>query len=328
MVRYCSDACELEDVEKHRGICEKIRSLAKSADAAKNSFNSSRVDLLPTDEGVLQIYRFHMRHYMRARLELANRMYTMAHSVDSVEAWEIVEDNFQEALRLPSSWHLPTVVSYHFPYVLLTQNRDDDAYAYCSFWLKTDEKRRAELAALTSDSSEGEYIYTGRDGCRHLDIFEECPDLNSEEDCVTLLVAVAVIKMRLVAFYESYKRSMSLLRGNHEARNRMLAPVASLISEMLVGCDENTFAANMESQRGQLDRLLDHIEKRNADVIKTLLNPLSYISQARLNPWAYTLHASPEDHQSPLLYHGGQLWGRIPGAMLLLEKRLAAQHMI
>jgi hypothetical protein len=309
LMYYCSRECQKEDFPKHKGVCKKIQRLVGAVEREANLLRNNELDMNVFESGVGDFWGiFETRRYMRACLLLANEIHdNIALDYKTKNSWNAVLEHYQEMLRLCGGDNLG--LRFRFPFLLLHLNRDDDAFDFCRYWCREDPGDR-EL--LHQNSEEGDWLYGHEEDCRYLDIFEECPDARHSM-CLSMMVAVAVIKMRIVATHDARKKYLELFQLTSSGEK--LSPVLSVMTSILEGDD--TFRAKMEDQRAQLNRLLDQIHLNNPTMLPALLNPNPLL--ARDDPGYHT-----DGHPSAAFYvltNALLPWCRIPGAKEPLEAR-------
>lgn len=238
-------------------------------------------------------------------MALISKLTDLALKTQTLEAWTLVAEHYQECLRLNLSDN--NGLRFAFPFVLLRLNRDDDAYCFCRYWITYDDWD--DERGTHSSSSEGDWIYPKEEGCRYLDVFKDCEEVKDRGDLWSLL-AFAVIKMRLVAVFESRTKTFeaaSASRGGVEPermRREIMGPVEH---EQL-----------LSAQGEQLDQLLDLVDGHNKFMVPALLHPGPLSS---LGPPASYSHGSPAEARMMLPYVL-DVWNSIPGASLYLARRL------
>mmetsp|Transcript_15023 Transcript_15023/g.22098 ORF Transcript_15023/g.22098 Transcript_15023/m.22098 type:complete len:129 (+) Transcript_15023:525-911(+) len=107
-------------------------------------------------------------------------------------------------LRLSSSDNLG--IRYRFPFVLINLNRDDDAYCFIRYWMDDYDSNYEVREKKHERSQKGNWLYLKEEGARFGDILQEVPDNKKNSlkyASLALLVASAVIKMRVVAALEA-----------------------------------------------------------------------------------------------------------------------------
>ena len=180
------------------------------------------------------------RPYMRARAALADEIHDkVAVKHDTKEAWEAVLWHYQEMLRLCSGDNMG--LRNRFPFLLMRLSRDDDAFNFIRYWCQDHDAVYEIREQVHAESKEGEWLYGHQTDCRFLDIFQECPKGSFDYISLALVVALATIKMRIVA---------TTKKGFQQA-----------------------------AQRVQLDRLLDVVQRRNETILPALVNHKPLLSQ-------------------------------------------------
>ena len=320
LVFYCSEAHQKEDLSEHMKFCKYIGKLTdlieKQAAALQRQYEcvgrkKKRVNLFDVSVGNFWgIYN--TRGYMEARMMLADVIHDcIASDYGTKESFETVLRHYQDMLRLCSSDNLN--LRFRFPYLLINVNRDDDAFDFIRYWMKADSNNETNREQSHADSVEGDWLYGHQEDCRFLDIFQECPDANLKYTDIAHLVALACIKMRLVAADKASIKSMEHFQLS--AGGEALSAVQSIVSENVIG--DADFRAKMEAQQAQLNRLLDLIHERNASMLPALLNP----NPLRSQPSPEYLRSGSPSECHPILNDACRVWARIPGALEVLEGR-------
>jgi len=164
------------------------------------------------------------------------------------------------------------------------------------YWLNCGDEDYDEREALHANSNEGDWLYPRKEGCRFLDIFEESPNRNPKYMDLPFLIAVCIVKLRLVAAYDA-----KLQRG------------------MDVSDDEK---AKAESNRQQIQRLMDQIHENNPSMLPSLVNPMPFKSQPLPE-----YHS--EGHPSEaflVLNNANRCWMGVPGSAEMLAERFGTMY--
>jgi hypothetical protein len=195
-------------------------------------------------------------------------------------------DHYQELLRLCRGDNLGT--RFLFPAALLRLDRDDDAYAFCRYWIKEADDDAAD--ELHANSKEGDWLYGREPNCRFNDILKEVDHSGLKYTGLAILMGLLIVKMRVVAVLEAQK-----LR---EGADFML--------------DDK-----LAEQKAHRDGLLDLVHQSNETMLPALLHPAPLLSQG-LPP--YYSPGKPSE-AGMLLEDTLHLWDCIPGAKENLKER-------
>ena len=169
-------------------------------------------------------------------------------------------------------------VRYTTPFILLNVQRDDDAFDFIRFMMNLNgasEDVAVELLRRHEESQEGNWMYPREKNCRFLDAFEECPHV---DDCfVTLayLVALIIVKLRIVAAYDATRRAID--SAFETSGGQSIQEVHNILKDMLI--DESL--VNIDSQRQQVERLVNAIHRNNPSMLPAILNPRPLLTQKR-----------------------------------------------
>ena len=181
---------------------------------------------------------FQTRNYMRSRLALANEIHDkIAVPYDAPPAWEVVLWHYQEMLRLSAGDNLG--LRYRFPFLLLHLDRDDDAFCFIRYWMINEDDEPGPREKMHKTSKEGDWLYGHEKDSRFLDIFKSVSATKLGSVSLPSLVALACIKMRIMATHPIHKAT----------------------------------------QGKQLDELIALIQSRNKNMLPALINPTPLLSQ-------------------------------------------------
>lgn len=316
IVFYCCRDCQKSDFANHKSLCKKIQKLTTAMKEEGDALQEiDGYEEVFTDDSVGRFWGlFETRDYMRARLRLANELYDFACQANppQLHYWNCMLEHYQEMLRLCMSDNLG--LRSRFPFLLLEMNRDDDAANFVIYWLNQqrsdDEDSHDETVSRHENSSEGEWIYPKVIDARFINILEPFMYENTKYIDLSMLVAAACIKMRLVAIEMSQEQTMKAF--NSSKLGVQASPVNHIVESMLPASDKR-----LKGQRYQLDKLLDIIHQNNPAVLPALLNPDPLLNQPR--PGSYGLGDASEAYF--VVENAVRIWNRIPGASQILEKR-------
>lgn len=297
-VYFCSVKCqEAAWKTSHKTSCNAIRKAETKMEREASKLRSCTDYGFSCDNPPTNLFEtetgnfwgiFETRDYMRARLKVADLIYDeFAYEQETVELWEKVLMHYQEMLRLCSRDNMG--LRYRFPFILLYLNRDDDAYAFCRYWLNEDD----DQGRTHEDSREGEWIYPREVGCRYNDFFAECPSADEKYACLPMLVAVSIVKLRLVAAFDEQKK-----RG--------------------VTLDESfEHIQTIESNRRQIQAVMDRIHANNPAMLPSILNPMPLKSQG-----LPSFHSPGHPSEAAFVLNDcNRVFARVPGAEELLRAR-------
>ena len=206
-------------------------------------------------------------------------------------------------------------MTYGTPFILLYLNRDDDAFDFIRHWVKVgvirDSDGFVELMRRHVQSKEGEWFFPRQKDSRFQDIFEEIPEASDQNVLLAFLVALLIIKLRLVAAYDAACESIDLAFDETTGGQR-IREVKGAVREMLI--DESM--VNISSQRQQVERLVDVIHQNNPSMLPSILNPLPLLNQSRPPP---NIRGDPSEAYD-IVNYCNRGFIRIPGALLMLEE--------
>ncbi len=316
---YCNSTCQEDHLKNHREICRRIaKDLARveaeaiplrtytdpwgNTGAPENLFETSAGDFGMSDD---------IQAYLKARNSLANAYWDAAYESEVKHVWEKALFHSLELLRLDASYDCET--RFRVPFILLYLNRDDDAYAFVRYWLNFDDSHVSydQVVERHKRTREGDWLYPREPKCRYNHIFAECPKMEEQYLSLPYLVALAIIKLRIIAAHDAMSRSLDL--AFHQKGVQRIQEVRSAVNEMIL--DSNV---NIISQRQQLGRLLDLIHRKNPAMLASILN-CAYFAETSQS------FADAPDYPFPMniiLTNGLRCFFRVPGAADVLRQRL------
>jgi hypothetical protein len=318
----------------HKVVCLNIQNstnLARYRRAAlSTTVDRAGRNLFALQAGDFSVFNGTTRDYMVARRTLEFDSVSVAYLAGSFEAWNTVKKIYQETLRLDLK--SSTRQRLFFPFILINLNLLDDAFSFCKDYVTMIFEDQAHFFHRLNrhrQSSEGDYLYPHEEQSRFHDFLEHRPRIIVGQRSVSghctsasILVAVAMIKMRLVAYYASYNSVMHMV-FNKTNGGRAIYEVSHLVSEMLTGERDSAFQDKMTPQWEQLQHLLDAIDQCNPFVLKAILNPGPLVSNP---PTACIVLPGSISEAYLILMFVGSSWNRIPGGIELLVDRFGSHR--
>ncbi|GAX21174.1 hypothetical protein FisN_14Hu385 [Fistulifera solaris] len=233
----------------------------------------------------------------------------VAYDYEVKEVWEMALNHFLELVRLDPEYHCE--VGYYVPLALLYLNRDDDAYAFVRYVINVENLDSNEILSRHARSREGDWVYPVEMNCRYSDIFKEYPDMDWDGVEDPYLLALIIIKLRIVAYHDDTARGLSVAFDATYAKR--IQEAEPIVREMLL-CND------IASQRRQLDMLLDNFDPRSLSA----LYGFRLYERERSSAWkkASNLHPFPID---VMLFYGARVLFRVPGAVDVLRSCIQSQ---
>jgi hypothetical protein len=142
-----------------------------------------------------------------------------------------------------------------------------------------------------------------------LETFEIISDADPNEVEVPFLVGLGIMKLRIVATYDSSMQSLHLA----------MKKTAGCIQEVQSGIQDTLIRDDVQSQWEQLNRLLDAIDHLNPSMLPAILNPKPFFQQ--LLPPSQIVAGHPSEAFRTLV-DCRRCFYRVPGALALLRTRL------
>ena len=240
---------------------------------------------------------------MRTRSTLCLKQTSVAHQVQTRDAWMVILDHHMDMLSLSSGANIGLQMST--PFLMLRLNQDDSAYCFCRHALGVDwpdSDRNFTTGTVRSNAN-----YRFRD---------VMVDFGGEQGlnrflAISFLVALAVIKMRLVAMYESLLEEVDAFAAT--SASQIIGPDGQVeVRQYLMG-DEHKLAEQLR----QLNVLLDVVQARNASMVPALLHPEPLL---RVPTVSEPPPGTPSEARLVLNLAMG-VWNDIPGSERFLQSR-------
>lgn len=293
-VHYCSKKCQRSDFGKHKLICQKVgedAAIVASEEPKLRNFvreeGQPAEDLFETEVGHFgNIPQAHDYTYYRSGMgALLKHMADAILQHPTMSQWNTIKVHFQEYLRLCKNDDFNLRQS--FPFVLVNCNLDDQAYAFARcFILDQDDCDRHH------GTQEGDWVYAIEEGCRYEDILEQVPQSERRFIDVCWLVAILIVKLRLLAVFDKKRRNRVELTEEEASRVE-------------------------QNRTVQVPKLMDAIHKRNKSMLPSLINPLPLLSQC-LPPMHST---GGVDEAATVLHNAVGPFYRCAGALEVLVQR-------
>jgi hypothetical protein len=297
-IPYCSKRCQKSHWKEHKSACKAIYGAAAVLEKLAASLRSCKdydeclregpVNLFEAEVGKFWII-LETREYIKARSELAQMVYELAFHEETLDLWEKARLHYQEILRLCANDNLG--IRSRFVFLLIHMNLDDDAYCFAQYWTNFDSESYDDRFLRHKESKAGDWLYPREDGCRYYDFFDET-DEEAETIELAFLVAVCVIKLRIVAAYDETLKH---------------------------GIQSSTLQKErVKDNRRQIQVLLDQIHANNPSMLPAILNPEPFEKQG-VPEYTQPGHAS---EAAMVLMDAYRAWVRIPGAEEIIRARL------
>jgi len=276
LVYYCCRDCQTADWKTHKQFCKRIKSMRLDI--------QKKEALIPTRLFKTQVGNFWELAfpYVKARFDLALSVYyTLASHSNCIDHWEEGCGQLQELLRLCHNHDgYDLGLKDKFPYILVDFGRDDDAYAYCRYWVKRMYGNRSSSDGelydrLHENSKPGDWIYPREHNCRFKNFFDECTGVDPNDIGPLFLAAVWLIKRKLLCAMVSAEHAYACFLNTDSAQEGSIQQEHTIrVFEYLLGFDitgPTAFRDMVERQDAELNRISDIIDSKNRDVLPSFL---------------------------------------------------------
>lgn len=282
------------------------------------------------------------RHYLNSIVSLNHLYFHIAHFTNSRHAWFTSNKTSLELLRLCRNDKLG--FRFLVPFQLLHLNRDDDCYAFSKHWILCSNYDSSEEYSLYREdlhrnSMQGDFLYPGNErivndkisaekrisqplqDCRFNDIeeiflYNRHPQSKWNE--ISSIVAVCLIKMRLVAIYDASKRITTEFQST--CAGEILDQAMTLIEQYVM--KDSVLKMNVEKQRCMVDRLLDIIDASNPSLLPAILNRERFLE--KMNQLSQSSSTSPPylaTEAATVVFVAHSLFQSMEGGMDVLRQR-------
>ncbi|GAX27668.1 hypothetical protein FisN_13Hu237 [Fistulifera solaris] len=210
---YCNQTCQKAHyVSGHKEICLLVAQDVKRVKKYAAPLRKMRVNDVLEDYFETQVGDFGQcpktQMYLAARHALMDTYETAASEVKIQEVYEKALFHALAVLRLDAEDGIET--RYVAPFILLNLHPDDDAFDFIRYWMKVSGQETTEEFWVRLQSEEGEWTYPREKDCRFLNIYQEVPAANEHNVPLAFLMAILIIKLRIVATYDATCRSIDL----------------------------------------------------------------------------------------------------------------------
>jgi hypothetical protein len=247
--------------------------------------------------------------YLATRHALIDTYETAALEVKIREVCEKALFHALAVLRLDAGDGIET--RYVTPFILLNLHRDDDAFDFIRYWMKITGQETTEEFWIRLQTQEGEWTYQREKNCRFLDIYQEVPTANEHNVPLAFLMAILIIKLRIVATYDATCRSIDL--AFQTTGGRHIHMIQNAVKDILLG----DRVKMIENQRQQVERLINVIHDNNRYIFSLIVDP---VPQITLVAPSDRIRGRPSEAEFVLRYCI-RCNSRIPGVMEMLERR-------
>jgi hypothetical protein len=260
-------------------------------------------DVLSDDSSVVQRYfeannntiSAEVGEYLCDRTALAIIFWHSAYECEIKQVWEAALFHCEKAIKVRADYNLE--VRVQIPFILLYLNRDDEAYAYIRYWFQEGIHGRSRPYPIETK-------------CRFLDIFEENIKADMGNLRLPLFVALAIIKMRIIASHNSISRSVDI--AFEQAEMKQILEVRSVVQDMLLDSDIDVL-----DQSRQLYRIFEEIDHEEPFLLDSMLEAEQF-SEIRDCSFLDEALTSALPSLKVALLHSLRCLFRVPGAGALL----------
>ncbi|KAI0563653.1 hypothetical protein FGB62_36g116 [Gracilaria domingensis] len=241
----------------------------------------------------------------------------MAHWYEVAPLLEKVLKHRLELLRLIVSDNLG--VRDVVPFTLLRLNQDARCAAFITHWVRrmcANGSDEVSIDALHEQSAEGDWLYGSAD-C-YDDVLETVPDADPGDVSIAMLIALCIIKLRIIAKYEVDRRQMDAFEATSAAR-QLNDDSTQRITHSVMGAERQ--AERVAAQERLVERYLDIVHERNPTMLPSIINP-GPLKSCDAPPY-YTPGKPSEAYY--VLRGCNRLFVRVPGAEERLKRRFGSQ---
>ena len=324
---YCSRECQLEGYDSHKEFCLEYKKLNKKLAKEKKALLETDDPLAPgkyfSEETIGHFWGLlDPRAYCRVRYGFAEHILEQAHYMDLKQIYDRGLSHFMELLRLIHSDNMG--IRYKVPFILITLNRDEDAYNFIKWWLTIDPNGTYDWGDVPKNTKQGDWLYLTNES-----IFENFGDYISRYTALSFVASLVLIKIRLVI---KLKRSLMM----KDKINLYLSQCdelfcnkehSNMIGDIIVGNYVCTYPSHLKlsnvenmkkvinEQELHVNTLLSEMVQMNKMFVQSLVNPRPMRQQ---NYPQYSSQGSPEE-AFIVMNDCCRLFARTPGAIKRLQ---------
>ncbi|GAX17206.1 hypothetical protein FisN_10Lu076 [Fistulifera solaris] len=255
MAWYCSTQCQKKHDKRHRERCNLMMAEWYSVEQSIVPLQDS--DVLSDDSAVVQRYfeandnilSAEVGEYLCDLTSLATVFWHSAYECEIKQVWEAALFHCEKVIKVRAGYNLEARV--RIPFILLYLNRDDEAYAYIRYWFEEGIHGRSRP-------------YPIEPNCRYFDIFEENSTADMGNLQLPLFVALAIIKMRIIASHNAISRSIDI--AFEQADMKQILEVRSDLQDFLLDCDIDVLDQSL-----RLNRIFEEIEREEPFLLDSML---------------------------------------------------------
>ncbi|KAF2826190.1 hypothetical protein CC86DRAFT_394240 [Ophiobolus disseminans] len=304
-VQYCRRKHQMNHRQAHRSICSKVKKAYANLEKEERALKRERGDnVFENYQGVFwSIYP--TRDYMRARFMLVEALL----KINTSQAVTLALDHLLGMLHL---CRIDTLgVREVVPSLYLRLGRDQEAYDFCSWYHKANEK--------AEENEEHEYDWEDRSlpflNTTNADIFGHILEMFTS---LSHVVATTLLKIRLIIDIQCVQRAKQEA-GPHVPREILdnIQEYSTItdttgLSRMLEREDQRRLIAKVKKQ---VNDLYAAVEKINRHFWPALIEPGDNL---RVQPTRYTY--GDEAQMQLVLQYNYNSWAETPGAIGVIEE--------
>ncbi|GAX11182.1 hypothetical protein FisN_9Hu277 [Fistulifera solaris] len=264
---YCCVLCKNNHQQKHTVFCTRYEQASRRLELSKiplrhTTLLTTTMDLSPQRIREVCENSNHVEEYLCASTDLAQLYYDLAYEIRTKETWEDAKFHYQAVMVLHAAFH--PYIPIRLTFVLLHLHRHDEAYAFTRSLLKVEaytnpEYREGKFEWYQHANGSGREFTVERN-CHWKDIFEDCTKLNELPLTAPYLLALVIIKLRIISTYEKESKGREVFKF-------------MLPSDMIANIETNMMGFNgpdVQHQRRQLKTLLREIHKKEPMLLYAL----------------------------------------------------------
>ncbi|KAI0563130.1 histone-lysine N-methyltransferase SMYD3 [Gracilaria domingensis] len=308
LVYYCNASCQRRDLPNHKDECRKLRSLQMELlECTGQLHQSSEVPQPSSSQQQQAVKRIPIVRPFSLRFRLA---YLVERMTRNYEVAPLLQKVLEYRLEATRPFKGKSLASRCLPFTLLRLNQEDRCVAFITNWTRKwclpSNARSADVPVKVDD-----WLNDCVD--RYANLFANVPGVDPRSVRTPFLMALCIVKLRIIAEYEANYQRLSVFRTTMSARR--LGDCVENVARYFWG--DKCGAVRAAEQERHVERYFEIINDLDSTYLAKIVNPALFKPGKILS---YGLIMLNEE-----IWSSNRMLTSIPGAMERLRKALLPQ---